>query len=103
MEKVNILVVCTQPELLKILLRLINGNTDWQAFGAASEEQAHEVFAGQPCQLVLLGSGTDTLTENRLKPAFSKINPQVKFIQHYGGGSGLLYTEIYEALRSTSN
>jgi len=98
MKKVNILVVCIQPELLKILLRLINGNSDWQALGAASEEQASEIFAAQPCQLVLLGSGTDTSTENRLKPEFSAIYPQVKFIQHYGGGSGLLYAEIYEAL-----
>jgi hypothetical protein len=33
-----------------------------------------------------------------LKTAFEKINPQIKMIRHYGGGGGLLFNEIEEAV-----
>jgi len=95
---VKVLALCSHPEILPVVVRLVNNNPEWQATGAGTEEQAIALFTEQPFDVVLLGSGMDEGSENRLRPVFLAINPQVKFIQHYGGGSGLLACEIYEAL-----
>lgn len=96
MEKLEILVVCSYPETLQTLLRLVNNNPGWNATGAETERQALELLAKQPFNLVLLGSGMDEDSASRLKVA----NSGIRFILHYGGGSGLLSAEIYEALAS---
>ncbi|GAB3933385.1 hypothetical protein [Mucilaginibacter myungsuensis] len=98
MEKVQILVLCNNAEILPIVMRLIDTNPDWQATGAADEEQGLSLFNQRPFDLVLLGSGMDQATEHRLTPVCIAINPEVKFVQHYGGGSGLLKAEILGAL-----
>jgi CheY-like chemotaxis protein len=99
MEKTKILAVCSHPEILQTVMRLVNNNPEWTCTGAANEEQALTFFTEHPFDVVLLGSGMDALSEDKLRPAFLKLNPAVKFVQHYGGGSGLLICEIYEALR----
>jgi hypothetical protein len=48
--------------------------------------------------LVLIGGGVDEESERKLKAEFEKVNAQIKIIRHYGGGSGLLFNEINEAL-----
>jgi hypothetical protein len=98
MEKVQILALCSHPEILQTVIRLVNNNPGWQATGAASEEQAIGLFKENPFELVLLGGGMDERSEDKLRPVFIAINPAVKFVQHYGGGSGLLSAEIWGAL-----
>jgi PleD family two-component response regulator len=99
MKKTEILAVCSHPEILETVLRLINNNPGWNGTGAANEQQALTLFTEKAFDVVLLGSGMDELSENRLRPVFLSLNPDVRFVQHYGGGSGLLTAEIYEALR----
>ena len=96
MEKIAILTVCSHPEILQTMLRLVNNNPDWNATGAENEEQALDLLDKQHFDLVLLGSGMDESSADRLKT----MTPGVKCIQHYGGGSGLLSAEIYGALGS---
>ena len=98
MKKVEILALCSHPEILQTVLRLINNNPEWNGTGAENEQQAIDLFTERPFDLVLLGSGMDEQSENKLKPVFIQINPAIKFIQHYGGGSGLLSAEIWGAL-----
>ena len=98
MKKVEILAVCSHPGILQTLLRLIDNNPGWNATGAESEQQALTYFSEKPFDIVLLGSGMDEVSEDRLGPACLAINPAVKIIRHYGGGSGLLSGEIYQAL-----
>jgi PleD family two-component response regulator len=98
MKKVEILALCSHPEILQTILRLINNNPGWNGTGAESEQQAIDLFTERPFDVVLLGSGMDEQSENKLKPVFTHINPAVKFIQHYGGGSGLLSAEIWGVL-----
>lgn len=95
MEKVEILAVCSHPEILQTILRLVNNNPAWNATGAATEQEALALLNNQPFRLVLLGSGMDETSAGRLITA----HPELTIIQHYGGGSGLLSAEIYEALR----
>jgi len=100
MEQTQILVLCSHAEILLVLLRLIDNNHQWKATAAATENDAISLFNKRPFDVVLLGSGMDAETEQKLKPIFSAINPAVKFIQHYGGGSGLLSAEIWGALEN---
>lgn len=100
MKKTEILAVCSHPEILQTIIRLINNNPQWNGTGATDEHQALVYFTEQPFDVVLLGSGMDAASVKKLMPPCRAINPLVKFVQHYGGGSGLLSTEIYEAIAS---
>lgn len=99
--KINILVVGRHEEILQTVLRLINKNEDWNAKGCLRDDEALKLFNENNFDLVLLSSGIDEDCEKSLRNSFRKKNPAIKIIQHYGGGSGLLSSEIYEALSGT--
>src|SRR5471030_613098 len=98
MNKIEILIICRHPEILQTVVRLINNNPDWNATGAETDEEALAAFNQTRFKLVLFGGGVDEIAEAKLRPAFLAINPAVLMAQHYGGGSGLLAAEIYQAL-----
>jgi len=97
--KTEILAICSHPDILQTIVRLINNNPQWNGTGALSEEEATSLLSKQSFDVVLLGAGMDPSSENCLMA----VSPGVRFIQHYGGGSGLLTAEIYEALRPLPN
>lgn len=96
--KTPILVICRHPDILATVVRLVNNNPEWLATGAVTDDEALYAFAAQPFKLVLLGSGIEQASEAALCTAFTAQNPDIKIVQHYGGGSGLLAAEIYEGL-----
>ena len=99
MDKLEILVICRHAEILQTVVRLVNNNPEWNATGAVTDEEALSAFNQNPFKLVLLGSGIEKEREAALCTAFKADNPEIILVQHYGGGSGLLAAEIYEALR----
>jgi hypothetical protein len=99
MEKIQILVVGRHPEILATVVRLVNNNPDWNATGCLSDEEAIAAFGAQDFKLVLLGGGVDDVSESKLNDHFCSLKPDIKMVQHFGGGSGLLSAEIYEALK----
>jgi len=103
MQKNQILVICTHEEILQTILRLINNNENWNATGTSNIENAVELFHQYAFDLVLLGSGISDEKENKIKKIFKHQNPQIKIIQHFGGGSGLLSNEIQAALYDNEN
>jgi len=98
MDKVEILVICRHEGILQTIIRLVNANPDWNATGASADDEAIAEFAARPFKLVLLGSGIEKESEDRLCTAFRARDPEIIIVQHYGGGSGLLAAEIYQAL-----
>jgi len=98
MSKVEILVIGRHPEILQTVLRLVNNNPDWHATGAGTDEEAMTAFNKHAFRLVLLGGGIEKSSEDRLCAAFRNLNADIIIVQHYGGGSGLLSAEIYQAL-----
>ncbi|TDE10210.1 response regulator receiver protein [Dyadobacter psychrotolerans] len=103
MGKTNILVLADHPEILATILRLINKNELWNGVGAASATDALSVFQENVFDLVLLGVGVDDQTELVLRSSFTSTNPDMICIRHFGGGSGLLYSEIQHALAGRHN
>ena len=97
-QKTNILYIGRHPEIMETVVRLINKNTNWNGIGTLEDTRAMKLFTGQEFDIVLLGCGINEAEELQLRDFFTRHNPAVKIVQHYGGGSGLLAGEIYTAL-----
>lgn len=98
MKQVNILAIAHHPEILETMIRLINQQEDWNGAPAASVEEAEEQLRLSSFDLVLLGVGVDDKMEERMVSFCKSVNPQTVCLRHFGGGSGLLYSEIRHAL-----
>jgi DNA-binding NtrC family response regulator len=96
--KTQILVIGNHEKIMEILVRHINYNENWNAIPAKSEEEARLLFTQNHFDLVLLSSGFEEEIERNLTIFFKQKNPSIEVIPHYGGGTGLLQNEIYEAI-----
>jgi hypothetical protein len=56
------------------------------------------LFADTEVDLVLITNGIDPTLDASLREEFSFRRPGVRILQHFGGGSGLLFGEIAEAM-----
>lgn len=92
--KLNILVLCSHSEIRETILRLLAGQPGWKAEAAATDEEA--LRANGDYQVILLGSGFSISENATLCTKLKQQHPHVKIIEHYGGGSGLLFGEILE-------
>lgn len=99
MEKLKILAIGRHPEIMQTVIRLINNNPDWDGTAAMTDKEAVQAFDHEVFDLIMLCSGIEPESEENLRAYFTAHRPAVKIIQHYGGGSGLLTAEIYEALK----
>jgi DNA-binding NtrC family response regulator len=94
----EILVVGKHEDILQTVLRLLNAHNLWHAEGVPGCEEAIAKCRSHTYQVLLLGGGLTDPEEARLKTEIRLIHPAIHIIPHYGGGSGLLYAEIYLAL-----
>ncbi|HET6252760.1 MAG TPA: hypothetical protein VFE32_01735 [Puia sp.] len=99
-QPVNILVVGRDPEILKVVLRLLNEHqpAKYHAIGSTDPDQARSLFADSDIDLVLITNGIDATLDASLREEFLSRRPNIRILQHFGGGSGLLFGEIAEAL-----
>jgi len=100
--KTEILVIGTNAPILATVLRLLNTNVLWNATGVSSPEEAISKSKGTNYSVFLIGAGLTDAEEAGLSAEIKLIRPSIHVIPHYGGGSGLLFAEIYLAL-GTSN
>jgi len=100
-HSVNILVIGKDPEILKVVLRLLNENkkANYHAIGSTDPDQARSLFADTDIDLVLITNGIDATLDASLREEFLTRRPGVRILQHFGGGSGLLFGEIAETLK----
>jgi hypothetical protein len=96
--KPDILVFGKHPEILAVVLRLIQGSGEYSARGTTDEKELLIMAGNQPPDLLLLGGGVSKEEEEFLRSRFFTSFPQTRIFQHFGGGSGLLFAEIKEAL-----
>ncbi|MDQ8004718.1 MAG: hypothetical protein REI64_07960 [Pedobacter sp.] len=94
----NILIVCTNQPIAATIARLIDKMEDWQASVALSLNDALEHCYAKTYDVILIGSGIGQEHEDVLKLHIEKLKTETPIVKHYGGGSGLLYAEIYQAL-----
>jgi len=97
-EKIRILAIGRNEEIIKVLERLIN--QEWYGIGVTKDDEAIEAFRQQRFDVVMFSNGLTGDEKSALQQQLSAIGPPPIFIQHMGGGSGLLQNEIYAALEA---
>lgn len=95
---INILIVCANESIAATIARLIDKVDDWHATVALSLNDAMENCYAKTFEVVLIGSGITQAQEDVLKLHLEKLKTNSTIVKHYGGGSGLLYAEVYQAL-----
>lgn len=98
MQHIEILVVGQHKKIMDILLRHINANENWKATAAWSVEEAQLLFEQNTFAIVLISSGFDETIENELTAFFKAHSLAVEVVLHYGGGTGLLFNELFAAI-----
>jgi hypothetical protein len=100
----NILVIGKDPEILTVVLRLLNDykEASYHAIGTTDPHLARALFADSAIDLVLITNGIDATLDASLREEFLSRRPDVSILQHFGGGSGLLFAEIAQALATQS-
>ena len=94
MKNIEILAIGTHPEIMKTILRLLNSKAGWHGTLSFSAEEAISNIDKAAIDIVLVCAGL-SIEETKLIQA----NFSVPVVQHYGGGSGLIYAEVCEALK----
>jgi len=97
-KKTEILVIGTNEQIRETVLRLLNTNPIWQATGVGTNEEAVAKCKETIYEVLLIGAGLTDELETHLTAEIKAIQPSIHIIPHYGGGSGLLFAEIYLAL-----
>ena len=100
MKQIEIIVVCKHEEILKTIARLINTDPSLNATTANTLEQAITILKSAYFDLVLVGSGLSADEEAELSAIVQNMRQNIPVVFHYGGGSGLLFTEIRQALKT---
>ncbi|WP_316747763.1 hypothetical protein [Pedobacter gandavensis] len=98
MKKKDILVICCHPGILATLTRLIEKSGEFIVTGTSTAEETLNRFSAGSFDLVLMGAGLAPEAEKELEQDLNRINPETPVVYHFGGGSGLLFTEIKQAL-----
>lgn len=101
MQVTEILIVGTNKPILDTIARLIDKEGKWLATIAYSIEQATSICLEKDFGLLLIGAGLEEGEELTLKQQIALLRPKLPVVKHYGGGSGLLFAEIYQALATS--
>ena len=98
MQKTEILIVGTNKPIMKTIARLIDKEEKWLATIAYTVEETLALCKLKDFSLVLICAGLSKDEENQLSLSLKQLKADLPFVKHYGGGSGLLYAEIYQGL-----
>lgn len=94
----KILVLCKHDGIRETILRLLGNNADWHGIGTDEIAEAKKLLQGERFDVALLGNGFTEAEESEVTEFVNQHSPGTKTVYHYGGGSGLLSAEIYQAL-----
>jgi len=95
MKKLQFLVIGKNQEILETLQRIIENNEGWQAEIQNDEALCYQYIEENKVDIVLLSSGLEEEFEKEIKLFCENSGKEIKVIDHYGGGSGLLKNEVY--------
>ncbi|MFP3594345.1 hypothetical protein [Chryseobacterium sp. SIMBA_038] len=95
MKTLQFLVIGKNQEILDTLKRIIENNEGWKAEIKSEELLCYDYLKENQVDIVLLSSGLEEQFEKDIKAFCENLDQEVKVIDHYGGGSGLLKNEVY--------
>lgn len=95
MKTLQFLVIGKNQEILDTLKRIIENTEGWKAEIQSDETLCYDYIREHKTDIVLLSSGLEEQFEKDIKVFCENSDQEVKVIDHYGGGSGLLKNEVY--------
>lgn len=95
MNGLQFLVIGKNREIIDTLQRIIENNEGWKAEIQNNETLCYQYLKENKVDIVLLSSGLDEEFEKDIKVFCENLDKEIKVIDHYGGGSGLLKNEVY--------
>lgn len=95
---VTILSISAHGDIRRIMNRLVNQQDNWQGQAVANPTEAKALLSEEKFDLILIGVGVSAEAENQLNEFCNQLAHQPKLVRHYGGGSGLLYSEVLLAM-----
>jgi hypothetical protein len=95
---INILAIGYNLPIMEVVNRLINNHGNWKGTVELSREHAALKLESGKYDAVLLCAGVTSQDEIAFRQIIEKFNPEAILIRHFGGGSGLLESEIRLAL-----
>jgi hypothetical protein len=98
MKTYEFLILGKNEPILTVLTRLVNAYNDWNAVSFNDEKTAQDYFIKNKIDIVLLSSAIEDHVEKEFTSFCLKQQPEVEVIEHFGGGSGLLRSEILHRL-----
>jgi hypothetical protein len=101
MSTIQILAVGCNKPIMETIARLIDKDGKWLATLAFSLDEAIQHCLLKEFSLLLIGAGLTEVEELALKQKINLLRPNLPIVKHYGGGSGLLYAEIYQGMRTS--
>jgi len=97
----NVLVVGKNEAIVALLIKLVNKYPELFALGTCELEKIPSICQVSPVDILLFSSGLCSAEEKAVSQKVAQFHSNVKTIEHFGGGSGLLRTELNQALGLT--
>ena len=90
----HVLIAAKDPEITKVIDRLVNSYEGFRGESIHSVAELASILKEKPFHTFLLGAGFTKEQEIQMRAIASSLAPEMKIIEHYGGGSGLLLEEL---------
>ncbi|TKC12149.1 hypothetical protein FA048_00580 [Pedobacter polaris] len=85
---------------METIARLIDRDEKWLATIAISLLDAKAICLQRGFGLILIGAGIENDEVEQLRNYLTENALKIPIVKHYGGGSGLLFAEIYQGLEA---
>ena len=93
-NKEQVLVLSADPEISSVIMRLIGDFEGYEGTLCQSVDTLSEILSGRDFHILLIGAGFVASEEEEMTRVVGSRFPGIRKINHYGGGSGLLYAEL---------
>lgn len=103
MKQLKFLVIGKDQVILDTLKRIIEKNEGWKAILVSDENLSYDAVRSHRPDIVLLSSGLQDTFERDIKAFCHEPDQNIKVIEHYGGGSGLLLSEVEACFSEPQN
>ncbi|MEL6560217.1 MAG: response regulator receiver protein [Bacteroidota bacterium] len=97
----KVLVTGVDQLITNVIVRLLNQMDGFSGVTVNSASEMAESLRASNYDILLIGAGFDQAQEQSMTNEALEICPNIKILEHYGGGSGLLKTELEELTKCT--
>ena len=100
METLRILAAGKNKDIMEVIDRLINTHENWSGETVITIGDAVAAIKESSYDILLICSGLSSQEEKELTDELLSLQPGLRVMRHYGGGSGLLESEIQSYLKT---